>query len=237
MQPASLPLFVLGPDFMPMSSTSLRVFEPRYKQMMDDCILAGKPFGYIPYDPNVEDIRGWTQPAKYGVLAEIEDYHESGSNIMINVISGRRFKSKEVIQPVLENNVDANHFPTVDELMDKAEHSPDGKLYLSCQAEIMEPIYHNHNQGDYEYFVDHISPLSTLIEVSCMYRGQQIDYMGCISSTSAREQEFFLWQVSASLSSSVEIQQQMLASITTMELMQVCIESASDIMGAIAQDE
>ena len=52
MPTTKLPLFVLGPDFMPMSSTSLRVFEPRYKQMMDDCILDSKPFGYITYDPD-----------------------------------------------------------------------------------------------------------------------------------------------------------------------------------------
>ena len=50
MPTTKLPLFVLGPDFMPMSSASLRVFEPRYKQMMDDCILDSKPFGYITYD-------------------------------------------------------------------------------------------------------------------------------------------------------------------------------------------
>ena len=93
----TLPLFVLGPDFMPMSSTTLRVFEPRYKQMMDDCILESKPFGYISFDPDTEDVGGWTQPATYGVLVEIEDYEEAGSNLMINLISGRRFKSKAVI--------------------------------------------------------------------------------------------------------------------------------------------
>mgnify|MGYP002822957816 FL=1 len=60
MPTTKLPLFVLGPDFMPMSSASLRVFEPRYKQMMDDCILDSKPFGYITYDPDAEDIGGLT---------------------------------------------------------------------------------------------------------------------------------------------------------------------------------
>ncbi len=222
---------------MPMSQTSLRVFEPRYKQMMDDCILGSRPFGYITYDPKVEDIGGWTQPAKYGVVAEIEEYQESGSNIMINVISGLRFKSVAVIQPLLENNVDEAHFPTVDELMEKAEGPQDGKLYLTCEAEIMDPIYHNHDQNDFEYFVEHISPLSNFIEVSCLYRGQQIDYEVSISSTKPEDQELFMWQVSASLSNSVEIQQQMLSSITTMELMQVCLESANDIIEAIAQDE
>jgi len=237
MPPTRLPLFVLGPDFMPMSSTSLRVFEPRYKQMLDDCILGSKPFGYITHDPKVKDIGGWTQPAKYGVLAEIEDYQESGSNIMINVISGRRFKSRLVIQPVLENDVVGAHFPTVEELMEKAEATQDGRLYLTCEAEIMDPIYHNHDQHDFEYFTDYISPLSNLIEVSCMYRGQQIDFQRSISSSTPREQELFLWQVSASLSGSVGIQQQMLSSITTTELMQVCLESANDIIEAIAQEE
>ena len=130
MPTTKLPLFVLGPDFMPMSSASLRVFEPRYKQMMDDCILDSKPFGYITYDPDTEDIGGWTQPAKYGVLVEIEDYQESGSNIMINIISGRRFKSTQVIQPVLDNDVSGTHFPAVDELMEKADN-PACLLYTS----------------------------------------------------------------------------------------------------------
>ena len=237
MPTTKLPLFVLGPDFMPMSSASLRVFEPRYKQMMDDCILDSKPFGYITYDPDIEDIGGWTQPAKYGVLVEIEDYQESGSNIMINIISGRRFKSTQVIQPVLDNDVSGTHFPAVDELMEKADNPVDGKLYLRCEAEVMEPIVHNHDQQDFESFVGYISPLSNLIIVSCMYRGQQMDYEDSVSSVDPQEQELFLWQVSASLCSSVNVQQQMLASVTTTELMQVCIEAANDIIQVISEDE
>ena len=231
----TLPLFVLGPDFMPMSSTTLRVFEPRYKQMMDDCILESKPFGYISFDPDTEDVGGWTQPATYGVLVEIEDYEEAGSNLMINLISGRRFKSKAVIQPVIDNSVVGMHFPTVDDLMSQA--SEEGKLYLRCEAEIMQPIIHNHDQQDFEDFTDYVSPLANLIIVSCLQRGQQIDYESSTSSSEPDDQELFLWQVAGSLSSSVRIQQQMLSSITTIDLMQVCLESANDIMTAIANSE
>ena len=231
----TLPLFVLGPDFMPMSSTTLRVFEPRYKQMMDDCILESKPFGYISFDPDTEDVGGWTQPATYGVLVEIEDYEEAGSNLMINLISGRRFKSKAVIQPVIDNSVVGMHFPTVDDLMSQA--SEEGKLYLRCEAEIMQPIIHNHAQQDFEDFTDYVSPLANLIIVSCMQRGQQIDYESRISSSEPDDQELFLWQVAGSLSSSVRVQQQMLSSITTADLMQVCLESANVIMTAIANSE
>ena len=70
-----------------------------------------------------------------------------------------------------------------------------------------------------------------------MYRGQQMDYEESVSSKDPQEQELFLWQVSASICSSVRIQQQMLASVTTTELMQVCLESANDIIEAIQQDE
>ena len=73
--------------------------------------------------------------------------------------------------------------------------------------------------------------------VSCMYRGQQMDYEDSVSSVDPQEQELFLWQVSASLCSSVIVQQQMLASVTTTELMQVCIEAANDIIQAISEDE
>ena len=194
----TLPLFVLGPDFMPMSSTTMRVFEPRYKQMMDDCILESKPFGYISFDPDTEDVGGWTQPATYGVLVEIEDYEEAGSNLMINLISGRRFKSKAVIQPVIDNSVVGTHFPTVDDLMSQA--SEEGKLYLRCEAEIMQPIIHNHDQQDFDSFVGYISPLSNLIVVSCMYRGQQMDYEDSVSSVDPQEQELFLWQVKSKTS-------------------------------------
>lgn len=232
----TLPLFVLGPDFMPMSSIELRVFEPRYKQMMDDCILGSRPFGYITYEPQTDDIEGWTQPAKYGVLAEIEDYEESGSNLIIRVNSGRRFKSLRTIQPVLGNSIVETHFPTVDELMELGGE-PDGKLYIRCEAEVIDPIIHNHNQEEYESFTEYISPLSDLIVVRCMYRGQELDYEESITAIDPTDQESFLWQVCASLTSSVMVQQQMLSAVTTTELMQVCLESANDIIEMIANED
>jgi len=42
--------------------------------------------------------------------------------------------------------------------------------------------------------------------------------------------------VSTSLSGSVWIQQQMLAAVTTTDLMQVCVEAANDIMAALSDE-
>ena len=40
-----LPLFVLPMVLLPGEIQELRVFEPRYRQMLDDCLLDGKNFG------------------------------------------------------------------------------------------------------------------------------------------------------------------------------------------------
>ena len=69
-----LPLFILGPDFFPGFTGTLRVFEPRYKQMMDDCIMDSKPFGYISADPAKGELNGWSQPSDYGVICYVRDY-------------------------------------------------------------------------------------------------------------------------------------------------------------------
>ena len=43
----NLPLFVLPMVLLPGEIQELRVFEPRYKQMLDDCLLDGKNFGLV----------------------------------------------------------------------------------------------------------------------------------------------------------------------------------------------
>ena len=48
MEPArTIPLFVLPMGLFPHTVEPLRVFEPRYKQMLDDCVLSDSPFGYV----------------------------------------------------------------------------------------------------------------------------------------------------------------------------------------------
>ena len=71
MDMSGLPLFILGPDFFPGFTGTLRVFEPRYKQMMDDCIMDSKPFGYISADPAKGELNGWSQPSGYGVICYV----------------------------------------------------------------------------------------------------------------------------------------------------------------------
>ena len=65
-----LPLFVLPMILLPGEVQQLRIFEPRYKQMLDDCLLDKKNFGLIMNDEFVKT-NGWDSPRNYGCEAEI----------------------------------------------------------------------------------------------------------------------------------------------------------------------
>ena len=57
----TLPLFVLPMVLLPGEIQQLRIFEPRYRQMLDDCLLDGTSFGLV-CDDNEETFKGWNGP-------------------------------------------------------------------------------------------------------------------------------------------------------------------------------
>ena len=61
----SLPLFVLPMVVLPGEIQQLRIFEPRYRQMLDDCLLDEKNFGLV-LDDNSTLYNGWNGPRKIG---------------------------------------------------------------------------------------------------------------------------------------------------------------------------
>ena len=71
----TVPLFVLPMGIFPMCKEPLRVFEPRYKQMLDDCVLNNSEFGYIAGNVDGGSENGWSLPAEYGVLTSAENLH------------------------------------------------------------------------------------------------------------------------------------------------------------------
>ena len=82
---AALPLFVLPMVLMPGEVQELRVFEPRYRQMLDDCVLDGRNFGLVLNDP-FEPTNHWDGPRTYGCEAEILEHDTKGSNHFISIV-------------------------------------------------------------------------------------------------------------------------------------------------------
>lgn len=142
-----LPLFVLPMILLPNEVQHLRIFEPRYKQMLDDCLLDGKNFGLVMND-EFSNVNGWDGPRDYGCEAEIIHHETKGSNHFIEIIGRRRFSVKKVIDPALPPFSDESMsdlmsvegiFPDLETIIDKIpQDSSNSKLYISAEVEYLD---------------------------------------------------------------------------------------------------
>jgi len=149
-----VPLFVLPNGIFPTSEEPLRVFEPRYKQMLDDCILNELPFGYIATKKPYTEIDGWSAPADFGVLAKIEDFMEQGSNLLFTAKGESRFKIKKIIPPALPAKMFEDVFPSVEELVEAyIDTDPNGKLYLRAEIELIDDLNGEIDEERWEDFI------------------------------------------------------------------------------------
>ena len=193
----TIPLFVLPSAIFPSVSESLRVFEPRYKQMLDDCTIEEKQFGYIAQNPEIDSINGWPQPSSFGVLCSIDDLWERGTNIIFTANANQRFELLEVVQSALPSIPFGDIYPTVDDLVDQyIEHSPQGKLYLRATIRLLDDLEGECSSGDWSSFLDDWA--HHIIDVNSIFGNMDIDFEQVISIL---EKEFLLcdthslWQV------------------------------------------
>lgn len=100
MDEEQFPLFVLPMVLFPGEEQELRIFEPRYKQMLDTCILDERNFGLVMNDP-FRPINYWDGPRMVGCEAEILEHETRGSNHFITIRGGRRFKIERMYSPAL----------------------------------------------------------------------------------------------------------------------------------------
>ena len=145
----NLPLFVLPMVLLPGEVQELRVFEPRYKQMLDDCLLDGKNFGLVRSD-FLSEVNHWDGPMKYGCEAEILHHETKGSNHFLQIIGRRKFVIKKVHKPALPpfNHPSMSKFGEEDGiypdletlLMEIPEDQDSSKLYISGDVEFIDEI-------------------------------------------------------------------------------------------------
>ena len=231
-----LPLFVLGPDFFPGFTGTLRVFEPRYKQMMDDCIMDSRPFGYISADPSKGELNGWSQPSDHGVLCYVRDYEESGSNLIIEVEATTAFAVKEVIQPVLPCLVDGERFPGVEELMEEAGNPEGGKLYLRADVEVLSPPDLDFDDEVFTRFLHLIAPASQILQMSSMYKGQILEFKEPEDYDDDLEKADLVWKVCCALCYDVYLQREMLSQTSFSTLMEICNSRVVEILARMEEE-
>ncbi|SFD30441.1 hypothetical protein SAMN05518672_1011537 [Chitinophaga sp. CF118] len=86
-----IPIFPLGIVVYPQEQLNLHIFEPRYKQLIRDCIKENKPFGI----PAVID----RKVAEYGTLVEVVNVQKEYESGELDVVTrgARVFRILEII--------------------------------------------------------------------------------------------------------------------------------------------
>lgn len=93
-----LPLFLLNTVLFPQMTLPLKVFEPRYRQMMDDCMAGDKTFGVLLIKSGKE-VGEPAVPHKVGTTALIGGIHPQADGTLAVVTEGvQRFTVLEMRQ-------------------------------------------------------------------------------------------------------------------------------------------
>jgi len=126
-----IPIFPLPLVLLPGEPLTLRIFEPRYKQMIDDCLMNDHPFGVCLENPR-ERICGWSAPRRTGCTAVIEEFDDISTNLIVHVIGGTRFEISSTIDPFIEafELLGMDVFPSVEELMEGSSKEGEDRLYI-----------------------------------------------------------------------------------------------------------
>ncbi|MFL2940546.1 MAG: LON peptidase substrate-binding domain-containing protein [Candidatus Poseidoniales archaeon] len=147
-----IPIFPIDIVLYPNQKVPLKIFEPRYRQMLDDCMSSNRLFGICIIDGQ-NTSGGWASPVKTGTLVYIvkcEDLDLTGSNYYIELLGKKRFHIKKLITPVIEKPADylAPEMPSMKQMLRKSAGEP---LYFQASIDYFEEIDDNVDLKDWNY--------------------------------------------------------------------------------------
>lgn len=86
-----IPLFPLNTVLYPEGPLPLRIFEPRYLDMISACLKDNLPFGVVQIRHGSET--GASESASVGTLARISDWYQGSDGILgVTAVGGERFR-------------------------------------------------------------------------------------------------------------------------------------------------
>jgi len=154
-----IPIFPLDLVLFPNQDLPLRIFEPRYKQMVDDCMMGGKEFG-ICLGHESATVSNWQAPYDIGTIAKIvecKDVDSTSGHLFLNVRGRRKFRIMRLIPPLLKKTEDYDPFTihgarTVEEL--HHDIGVEKKMYIQAEIEMISEIDESISLSDWENLVN-----------------------------------------------------------------------------------
>jgi len=154
-----IPIFPLDLVLFPRQELPLRIFEPRYKQLVDDCMLGDGQFGVCLIDEK-NFVNGWNSPKLVGTIAKItkcEDIQLDGLQLHIETIGRNSFKIKKIIppsipQPVNYDPLSVEGHQEISEMHEKV--GTEEKMYIQAEVEMIPEIDENISLDYWERLVE-----------------------------------------------------------------------------------
>ena len=177
-----IPIFPLDLVLFPNQELSLRIFEPRYKQMIDDCMLTEKEFGVCLAD-STKTVSGWQISHDIGTIAKIidcKDVDSTSGHLMINTKGHRKFRIIRIIPPNLSKPMDYDPYTQegkekIDDLHQESESL--GKMYLQAEVELIDDIDQLITTTDWNRLVESWKKKISNIATPNIISPQQLDLM------------------------------------------------------------
>ena len=95
--PSELPLFLLHAVLFPRATLPLRVFEPRYRQMVDFCMERDRTFGVLLIRSG-QEVGEPAEPHAVGTMARIEQVeHQADGTLLLLTVGVQRFRLLRMI--------------------------------------------------------------------------------------------------------------------------------------------
>ncbi len=227
-----IPLFTLDTFLLPEDQMMMRVFEPRYKQMLDDIALDSLPYGHVISNPSMPELNGISIPYDVGTLVEIHDFQEQGANLLYLANGGKRFQINSLIEPAIKPEYFDSVFPSVDELVEEyIEELPTGKLYVRAIVEIIPDLTGEIEIARWNYllslwksYIEIIAQINQM-DVSDFDIDNEVDNMFPIPDIRS------LWKLAALILDTVESQ---ILSLKSEKVEEVCSLIESNIQNKIS---
>ncbi len=155
----TIPIFPLDLVLFPNQELPLKIFEPRYKQMIDDCILSNKEFG-VCLSSSEMTVSNWEAPYGIGTIAKIidcKDVDTTSGHLHINTKGHNRFRIIRIIPPCLKQPNDYDPFSIegvqkIDELhQDVGTHE---KMYIQAVIELINDIEESISLREWNYLIE-----------------------------------------------------------------------------------
>ena len=177
-----IPIFPLDLVLFPNQELPLRIFEPRYKQMIDDCMLAEKEFGVCLTD-STKTVSGWQISHDIGTIAKIidcKDVDSTSGHLMINTKGHRKFRIIRIIPPNLSKPMDYDPYTQegkekIDDLHQESKSL--GKMYLQAEIELIDDIDQLITTADWSALVESWKKKISNIAAPNIISPQQLDLM------------------------------------------------------------